>query len=342
MALMQVRAASYARQRVRQRPIRCLMGHPPMVQILLQRIFVLLATVVAASSVIFVLIHAAGDPVDGFLAPGTSPEVREATRARLGLDQPLLQQYATFIIDGFRGDFGESWRDRQPALTAVLERLPSTLAIAFTALVLAVGLGLTLGLATAILQPGIGQAVVRGIALAGLAVPTFWLGTIFILIFAVRLGWLPSSGSGSLQALILPSVTLALGPAAMLARLLSANLREAASRPYVHVARAKGLRSRVVWLRHTLPNAVLPSIAYVGLQAGFLISGAVVVESVFAYPGIGRLALQSAAERDLPVIHAFVVVVAVLIILLNSLADLVAQAIDPRLRTDPERAVQHG
>jgi peptide/nickel transport system permease protein len=297
-----------------------------------KRIVQLVVTLILASTVIFVLIHVSGDPTQGFMPVGASPEVREATRARLGLDDPLGEQYLRFVRNGLTGDFGDSWHDRQPALNAVLDRLPATLLLAAVALVIASVGGVTLGMLSASAGPGGVVFAVRAFAMAGQAVPTFWLGGMLILIFAVRLGWLPSSGDGSLSALVLPALTLAAHPGSIIARLIATGMLEVQRSDFVRTAHGKGIAPRAVSIRHVFPNAVLPVLAYVGLQAGFLIGGTVVIESVFAWPGIGRLALQSATQRDLPVIHAFVVITAIGVCLLNLIVDLSAGVIDPRQR----------
>ncbi|MGI8482789.1 MAG: ABC transporter permease [Thermomicrobiales bacterium] len=303
---------------------------------LLQRILLLIVTVIATSSAIFVLIHAAGDPTQGFLPPGASPEMRAQVRSNLGLDDPIALQYARFIGRGLRGDFGDSWRDHQPALQSVLDRLPATLLLATTAIVLATIIGGAIAVIGVSVRSGFVRRGLNLIGLLGQAVPTFWLGTLFILIFAVRLNWLPSSGNAGFRSLILPALTLAGYPASMIARLLQSSLLEAGNQEYLRTARAKGLANHVVWLRHALPNALLPTLGFVGLQLGFMVGGTVVVESVFAYPGVGRLALQAASERDLPVVHAFAVVVAILIVVIGTAIDLLVAALDPRLR-DAER-----
>lgn len=299
---------------------------------IIKRIAQLIVTVVLASTVIFALIHLSGDPTQGFMPVGASPDVREATRARLGLDDPLWRQYVRFIGQGLTGDFGESWRDRQPALNAVLDRLPATLLLGSTALVTATVGGVVLGILSASLRRRSLMVAVQGVALAGQAIPTFWLGAMFILIFAVRLGWLPSSGDGSPRALILPMLTLAAHPGSIIARLIATGMHDLQRSNFVRTAHSKGVSPRHVAVRHIFPNAMLPVLAYVGLQAGFLIGGTVVIESVFAWPGIGRLALQSATQRDLPVIHAFVVVTAIGVCLVNLAIDLAVSAIDPRQR----------
>ena len=308
----------------------------------LRRLTLLLLTVIAASSLLFVLIHLGGDPIDGFVAPGSSPEVREQVRARTGLDQPLLEQYGRFVQDGLTGDFGESWRDRQAALTAVLDRLPATLRLAGVAVVISVLFGVGAGIVSAVLQPGPIRTGVRVVSMLGQAIPSFWLGTLAIFLFAARLGWLPASGNDGWRSIVLPAFTLGAYPGSVLARVVQAAMLERASRPFVTTARGKGLRESTVWTRHVLPNAALPALGFVGVEAGFLVGGTVVVESVFAYPGIGRLALQAASERDLPVLHAFVVLTVLLVSAINIAIDIISALIDPRQRGRVELVSAHG
>ena len=307
---------------------------------IIRRTIQLILTVVAVSTVIFVLIHAAGDPTQGFLQPGASPEARAMVRSRLGLDDPLWQQYVSFLGRTFRLDFGDSWRDRQPALDAVLQRLPSTLLLAGTATALAVATGVGLALVVSSLRH---PALMRALDLGGLlaqGIPAFWLGTVLILVFAVRLTWVPASGNEGWRALVLPATTLAAYPASVIYRLLATELVSVERQPYIATARSKGLPERIVRMRHALPNAVIPALAYVGVQLGFLVGGTVVVESVFAYPGVGRLALQASSERDLPVVHAFAVVIAILVVVIGVVVDLLAAAIDPRARQASSGAVR--
>jgi peptide/nickel transport system permease protein len=198
------------------------------------------------------------------------------------------------------------------------------------------------GLIAALLRPGFTRGTFRLFTVVGQAIPAFWLGILFILLFAVKLRWLPSSGSDDLQSLILPSLTLATYPASVIARLLESGLRDAQQQPFINAARAKGLRPLAIWVRHVLPNALMPTLGYIGLQVSFLVGGTVVVESVFAYPGLGRFVLQSATERDLPVVQAFVVTTAILVVTINTIIDLVAVLIDPRLRSSQRQAMAHG
>lgn len=307
-----------------------------------KRIVQVLVTLVLASTVVFLLIHASGDPTQGFMPPGASPAIREATRDRLGLNDPLPQQYARFVWNGLTGNFGDSWRDKQPALNAVLQRMPATLALAGSALALAIVSGVGVGVLASSRRAGWAFRLVRALPIVGQAVPTFWLGAMLMLLFAVRLGWLPASGNATPSALILPAVTLALHPASIMARLMSTGMQDIGGSDYVRTAVSKGLPAPMIAWRHVVPNALLPVLGYAGLQAGFLVGGTVVIESLFAWPGVGRLALQSAVQRDLPVIHAFVAVTAVGVILINLLVDLISVAIDPRQRGNPARGLAHG
>ncbi len=304
-----------------------------MVGFLLQRIGYGLAVLFAVTSLVFGLIHLSGNPLAALVPPGSSPEQAERLRAHFGLDRPLAVQYATFLGNAAQGDFGESWRARRPAMATVLDRLPATLALTGAATLLALAIGVPLGIAAGSRPGGVIDLAATGLALLGQAVPGFWMGTILILFFAVRWQWLPSSGGEGPKAIVLPALTLALYPAATIARLLRSSLIETLSREYIRTARGKGLSPGAVVRGHALRNAALPALAFVGLQVGFLLGGAVVVEGVFAYPGVGQLALQSVANRDLPVVQAFVVVVATLIVVVGFVVDAMARWVDPRLRS---------
>lgn len=311
-----------------------------MVRSIAARIVQIVATLWLATTAVFILIHLSGDPTQGFLPPGVSPELRNQMRTELGLNDPLWQQYVQFIQRGFLGDFGDSWRDSQPALGAVLARVPATFQLASAALVLAVVTGI--GYALLVNRPGKLRTFLLVLPSIGQAVPTFWLGAVLMLLFAVRFGWLPSSGRDASLSIVLPALTLALHPASTIARLLATSMDDVSHADYIRTARSKGLSQQHVTTRHLAPNAILPAIGYIGLQAGFLVGGTVVVESLFAWPGIGRLALQSALQRDLPVIHAFVAVTAVGVILINIVTDIVQILIDPRLKAPSEVGVARG
>ena len=298
----------------------------------LTRIVYGLAVLLGVTTLAFVLIHLSGDPVTALAPPGASPQDQAVLRERFALDRPLPMQYATFLGNAAQADFGESWSQRRPALTAVTERLPATLALTGGALGIALLIGVPLGVAAGARPHGWTGALATTVSLFGQTIPGFWLGTMLILAFAVERRWFPASGFDDPRSLVLPAATLAAYPLATIVRLLRTSLAETMTGDFVRTARGKGLAARVVLWRHVLPNAALPALAYVGLQIGFLLGGAVVVEGVFAYPGIGRLALQAVADRDLPLIQAVVVTVAALIVGVNLLVDLLAAWVDPRFR----------
>lgn len=308
-----------------------------MVRFLVYRLVHALAVLLGVTTLVFALIHLSGDPLAGLLPPGSSPQQIAQIRHHYGLDRPLFVQYGSFLGHAARGDFGDSWRQQQPALGVVLERLPATLALAAAAVAIALLIGVPLGIAAGVRSGGALDVTATGVALLGQAVPGFWLGTLLILVFAVHLRWLPSSGAAGASSLILPAVTLAAYPAATIARLLRSSLAETMRQDYLRTARGKGLSGWAVVRGHALRNAALPALAFTGLQVSFLIGGAVVIESVFAYPGVGRLALDAVTTRDLPVVEAFVVVVAALIVAVNLGVDVLARWLDPRVRLDGER-----
>lgn len=302
-----------------------------MIRFLINRMIYAVSVLLGVTVLVFALIHLSGDPLAGLVPPGSSPEQEASIRKQFGLDRPLLEQYGSFLLRAGQGDFGESWRQGRPALDAVLERLPATLMLTAAAIVVASVVGLGLGLGAGARPGGAVDMAARVFASLAQAVPGFWLGTLLILVFAVRLHWLPSSGLSGPGSLILPALALATYPTAMLTRLLRSSLVETMGQEYIRTARSKGLAERAVVIGHALRNALLPALGFAGLQIGFLLGGAVVIEGVFAYPGIGQLALGAVANRDVPLIQAFVIVVAVLIIGSSLLIDVAARWLDPRL-----------
>ena len=302
-----------------------------MIGFLAGRLLGLLSVVLAVVTITFALIHLSGDPIDALAPPGASPQDRDNLRARYGLDEPLPLQYITYLSDAARGDFGDSWRQDRPALPAVLDRLPATLALLGVALGIATVVGIGLGLISALYPRRIVAVVVNTLALAGQAIPAFWLGTVLILVVAVRWRLLPASGLDGASSVVLPAVALAAHPLALITRLLRLGLRETMARDFIRTARSRGVSEGRIVLGHAARNAVLPVIAYLGLQASFLIGGALVVETVFAYPGVGSLAYDAAVSRDLPIIQAAVAVIAVLIVVIHLVVDLIARLVDPRL-----------
>jgi ABC-type dipeptide/oligopeptide/nickel transport system permease component len=295
---------------------------------LLHTAFVALGVVTLA----FAALRLSGDPAATMLPGDATVDQLEALRRELGLDQPIYVQYVQFLGNALRGDFGISFRHQQPALGLVLERLPATLELAFAALLLAVAVALPLGIVAAIRRGRAVDALAMSFAVVGQSTPTFWMGIMLILIVSVELGWLPTSGRGGFENLILPAITLGAQFAALLARLTRTSMLEVLGQDFLTTARAKGLRERTVVLRHALKNAAVPVITLAGLQFGTLLGGAVVTETVFAWPGVGRLAVQSILVRDYPVVQAGVFVLALSFVMINLLVDLAYGQLDPRIR----------
>lgn len=308
-----------------------------MIRSIVSRLIYTVLVILAALSIVFLLLHLSGDPATALIPPGSDPADVAALRTKFGLDRSLPQQYMDYMRHAIQGDFGDSWRTGQPALQLVLQRFGSTLLLVSIAFVLALLVAIPLGVVAGAGRSRLVGTLASGLAVLGQALPAFWLGTLLMLYFSVRLGWFPSSGRNGLGSVVLPAITLAAFPAATLLRIVRISVTEIGGADYIRTAEAKGLPNRIVLWRHVVRNALLPAIAYAGVAGGFLVVGAVVVESVFAWPGMGQLALQSVASRDLPVIQAFVAVAAVLIVLANLVADLVAVLVDPRLREPATR-----
>lgn len=284
------------------------------------------------SIIAFALTHLSGDPAALLLPPSATLEDTAIFRRAAGLDRPLPVQYVDFLGHAVRGDFGRSIRYGEPALQLVLDRLPATIELSVVALVLALIVAVPLGIVTAVRRGSAIDQIGLLVSLVGQAFPVFWLGIVLIMFFAEDLRWLPASGRGDLAHLVLPASALALYTIAIVARLLRSSLIEILSADFIRTARGKGLAERTILWVHALKNAALPVVTVIGLQVGTLLGGAVVTEEVFAYPGMGRLALQAIANRDFAIVQAFVVVMAILITVINLLVDLLYSRLDPRVR----------
>jgi peptide/nickel transport system permease protein len=283
-------------------------------------------------TLVFVALRMSGDPAATMLPGEASVEELTALRKTLGLDRSLGVQYVQFLADAFRGDFGVSFRHQQDSLPLVLERLPATLELAFAALLLAVVVALPLGILAALHRGRIVDVLAMGFAVVGQATPYFWMGLMLILVVSVELAWLPTSGRGGVAYLVLPAVTLGTHFAAVLARLTRTTMLEVLTQNYMTTARAKGLGEGTVILAHALKNAAVPVVTLIALQFGTLLGGAVVTETIFAWPGVGRLAVQSIFVRDYPVVQASVFVLALTFVAINLLVDLLYGVLDPRIR----------
>ena len=284
------------------------------------------------STVVFVVMRLSGDPVPLLLPPDAPRSEIFRVRAELGLDRPLPVQYAVFVGNVLRGDFGPSIHFPQPALQVVLGYLPATLELGLTAFVLAALVALPIGVLSAVRRNSVIDQAAMGLALVGQSAPTFFIGILLILIVSLKLGLLPTSGRGDWHNLALPALTLGAFAMASIARLTRSAVLEVLRADYVRTARAKGVSEALVVAKHTLKNAAVPIVTITGLQFGTLLGGAVVTETVFAWPGIGRLAIQSIYNRDYPVVQCTVFLSAVLFIFINFCIDLLYGLLDPRAR----------
>ena len=306
-----------------------------MAQYIIRRLLQAILVVFGVVTVVFIILHLTGDPVRLMMGEQASEEDITAVRRQLGLDRPLHEQYFKYLGNVVRGDFGGSIRQRGlPAMGLVLERYPATLRLALTALAFSVLLATVFGIISAVRRYSVLDNAVMFLALFGQSVPNFWLGIMLILIFAVNLNWLPSQGfgDGDPRYLILPMLALAATPLARLTRLVRSGMLEILGQDYIRTARAKGLREGMVVVRHALKNAAIPLVTIIGLDMGALLGGAVVTETIFAWPGVGLLVIESINGRDFPVVQAAVFVIATSFVLINLLVDLIYTWLDPRVR----------
>jgi peptide/nickel transport system permease protein len=290
--------------------------------------------VVGVSVVVFSIVHLLpGDPVLAILSgANATPEQERELRAQLRLDDPLPLQYLRFVGRAVVGDFGRSIFTRRPVIEEIAEQLPSTLELAGTALVIAIVVGLALGLLAAVWHNTWVDRAAMLVALGGVSMPSFWLGLLLIFVFSLHLGWLPATGHGGLSRLLLPAATIGLNYSAVIARLVRSSLLEVLGNGYIATARAKGLSEWGVTLKHALGNALIPVTTIIGVQLGNLLAGTIIVETVFSRRGMGRLAVTAVLDKDYPLIQGVVLVSALGYVLTNLLVDLSYSALDPRIR----------
>jgi peptide/nickel transport system permease protein len=281
----------------------------------------------------FVVLRLSGDPALLIMSVDAPPEAIEAFRAAWGLDRPVWEQYVRYFVQVARGDLGQSMRDGRPALAVVMERVPATLALTLPAFALKLLLGVPAGIYAALNRNRLADRLTMVVSVAGFTVPSFVLALLLVLVFAVQLGWLPSGGAESWQHAILPVVTLGLAGAAVLARFTRSAMLEVLGQPYIRAASAKGLPWRRVVTHHALPNAAIPTVTIIGFMVGSLVAGAVVVESVFSWPGVGRLLVVAVANRDLAIVQTILLLIAAAMVCANLVVDMLYGWIDPRLRT---------
>jgi ABC-type dipeptide/oligopeptide/nickel transport system permease component len=302
-----------------------------------QRLLRAIPVIFGVLTLVFFMIHLLpGDPAEEIAAGGlgATPEQIEAIRERLGLNEPLYVQYWKFLSNTAQGDLGRSIYRNQPVTTMIRERVGATLMLTVAGLTTAILIGVPLGIIAAVRQNTWLDSVSMTVALLGVAMPSFWLALLLIWTFSVRLNWIPIIGEGGIKGLILPAVTLGFGAAAIIARLVRSSMLEVLRQDYMTSARAKGLASHTVILRHGLKNALIPVVTIVGLQFGNLLGGAVVIETVFARQGIGRMAIDGILTKDFPVVQGTVLFAALVYVTVNLIVDLLYSVLDPRIRYD--------
>lgn len=304
-----------------------------MLRFLTFRLLRALVTIVMVVTFAFIVLRLSGDPAMVIMGADAPPEAVDAFRAAWGLDQPIWVQYVAFFEAIFTGDLGNSMRDGRPAVVLVAERVPATLALTVPALFIKLLVGIPAGVYAALHRNSAIDRAVMVFAVTGFAMPSFILGLLLVLVFAVSLGWLPSGGQGTWAHAVLPTITMGLGGAALLARFTRSAMLEVLGQSYIRTGSAKGLAwARVVW-RHALPNAAIPTVTIIGFMLGSLIAGAVVVESVFSWPGVGRLLVVSVGNRDLAVVQTILLMVAMTMVTANFVVDLLYGLLDPRMRS---------
>jgi peptide/nickel transport system permease protein len=299
---------------------------------LLRRLAQSVLVLLGVSFVVFFILYLTGDPALVLLPPdATAEDVREF-RARMGFNDPFIVQYGRFLGGALRGDFGQSVRHGEPAFGLVLERLPATFELSGAALLVALLLAIPAGVVSAVRRNTATDYVATVVALLGQSMPTFWLGIMLILIFSVQFNVLPSSGRGGLEHLVLPAVTLGLFTTARITRLTRSGMLEVLNQDYIRTARAKGVSGQPVVWKHAFKNAAIPIVTIVGIELGTLLGGSVITETIFAWPGVGRLSVQAIYNRDYPVVQAAVFLLASTFVLVNLVVDLLYTYLDPRIR----------
>lgn len=287
---------------------------------------------IGVAAIVFVILHLTGDPAAVMMPPESTTAELVAFRHLHGFDRPLVVQFGSFAWAALRGDFGDSLRHGTPALGLALERLPASGELAFAALALAVGVAVPIGILAALRRNTILDLAARTFALVGQSMPVYWLGILLVLVFAVQLGWLPTGGIGGPSHLILPAITLGLFTMAKIMRLTRAAMLEILRADFMRTARAKGVRPLRLVVHHALSNAWLPIVTVIGIELGTLLSQAIITETIFSWPGVGRLAVQAIYDRDYPVVEVVVLLSASVFVVVNLLVDLSYAALDPRIR----------
>jgi len=304
-----------------------------MARYLLRRLLLTVPVLLGVATLVFALIHLVpGDPAQAMLGDGASQEDIVKLRQSLGLDRPLLSQYTSFLSGVVRGDLGRSFRNNAPVTAQIRERFANTAVLALAAMLVAMLFAIPLGIVAAVYKGRFVDHAAMTLALVGISMPNFWLGPLLAILFSVRLGWLPVSGTGSVAHLILPAVTLGAALSAILARMTRASLLEELRELYVLAARARGLSGSRAVLRHAFRNSLIPIVTIIGLQFGAVLTGTIITETIFAWPGVGRLLIQAINFRDYPLIQGCILFISVTYVAMNLLTDLTYGYLDPRIR----------
>lgn len=299
---------------------------------LLRRLYQAVIVFFVVTLIVFMVLHISGDPVELLMPPDAPPKDVEDMRRTLGLDKPIMVQYGLFLKNAVRGNLGVSYHHGQPALKLVLERLPASLELVVTSILISLVLAVPLGVLASTRRGKLLDRLCLLGSLIGISAPPFWIGITFILIFAVELQWLPSSGRGTWAHLVLPATSLALYRLALFLRLVRAGMLDVMTQDFIRTARAKGVSEKLVIYKHALKNTLIPFVTIAGMQMGSLLAGAIVTERVFAWPGMGRLFLDSIGVMDFPVIIAWALVIATIFLSINLIVDLIYVWLDPRIR----------
>ena len=300
---------------------------------LARRLALTFPVLLGVATLVFSLIHLIpGDPAQAMLGEAAPQADVEELRHRLGLDRPLLQQYGAFLSGLVRGDLGTSLRTGEPVTSQIVDRMPATFELAVAAMLVAIVISIPLGIAAAVRRGTVADHASMTLSLAGVSVPNFWLGPLLAIVFAVELGWLPVSGRGTWSHLVLPAVSLGAALAAILARMTRATMLEELREPYVVAARARGVSRFRAIVRHAFRNSLIPVVTLVGLQFGAVLTGAVITETIFAWPGIGRLLIQSIGFRDYPLVQGCILLIALTYVAVNLITDVLYGVLDPRIR----------
>lgn len=304
-----------------------------MLRFLVRRLLLTIPVLLGVATLVFSLIHLVpGDPVQAMLGDSATPQDIADVRARLGLDKPLYVQYGAFLGSAIRGNLGTSLRTNQPVAAAIAERMPATFELALAAMLVATAIALPLGIIAAVRAGTIADYGATTLALVGISIPNFWLGPLMAIVFSIMLGWLPVSGRGTAAHLVLPAITLGAPLAAVLARMTRASVIEELRELYVTAARARGVSRARAIVRHAFRNSLIPIVTVLGLQFGAVLTGAVITETIFAWPGVGRLLIQSISFRDYPMVQGCILLIAITYVAMNLVTDLAYGLLDPRIR----------